>query len=132
MRIPHASWCMAQTVIRRYRENIRLLTEWEMEVLDAKLMAKDPTAHKAMLLQSSYAQRLQREITAVEDMMDRLSDEEQKVIRMRFWSSRAVVPYEYMLACNYSTRQMQRIVCTAIKIVAVNLGELNPKRWTIK
>lgn len=131
MRIPHDSWRLAQTVIRRYRENLRLLTEWEMEVLDANLKAKDPTAHKAMLLQSGYAQRLQREISAVENMMDRLSPNEQKVIRMRFWSSRSVVPYEYMLACNYSTRQMQRIVCTAIKIVAVNLGELNPKRWTI-
>ena len=131
MRISRESWSKIQTIIRQYPTSCRLITEWEMEVLDANLKAKDPTAHKALLLQSDYAQRLQREIIAVEDMMDRLSEEEQKVIRLRFWSGRNVVPYEYMRETHYSIRQMQRIVSRAVKIVGIHLGELNPKRWRI-
>lgn len=131
MRISRESWSKIQTIIRQYPTSCRLINEWEMEILDANLKAKDPTAHKALLLQSDYAQRLQREIIAVEDMMDRLSEEEQKVIRLRFWSGRNVVPYEYMRETHYSIRQMQRIVSRAVKIVGIHLGELNPKRWRI-
>ena len=131
MRISRESWCKIQTTIRQYPESCRLITEWEMEILDANLKQKDPTAHKALLLESDYAKRLRREIEAVEDMLDRLSQDEQKVIRLRFWSGRAVVPYEYMRETHYSIRQMQRIISRAIKIVGVNLGELNPKRWRI-
>lgn len=131
MRISRESWSKIQTIIRQYPTSCRLINEWEMEVLDANLKAKDPTAHKALLLQSDYAQRLQREIIAVEDMMDRLSEEEQRVIRLRFWSGRNVVPYEYMRETHYSIRQMQRIVSRAVKIVGVTIGELNPKRWRI-
>lgn len=129
MRISRESWSKIQTIIRQYPTSCRLINEWEMEVLDANLKAKDPTAHKALLLQSDYAQRLQREITAVEDMLDHLTDEEQAVIRLRFWSGRSVVPYEYMTSCHYSIRQMHRIISKAIKIAGINLGELNPKRW---
>lgn len=129
MRIPKESWRNIQTIIKRYKESCLLLNEWEMEVLDADLKAKDPTAHKALLLQSEYAKRLQREIDAVEDMMDRLSEDEQKVIRTRFWSGKSIVPYEYMMRCNYSVRAMQKIVHKAVKIVGVDIGELNPKRW---
>ena len=131
MRIPWESWNKIQTTIRQYPKSCQLITEWEMEVLDANLKEKDPTAHKTLLLQSEYAKRLKREIEAVEDMLDRLTEEEQRVIRMRFWSGRSVVPYEYMQKCAYSERQMHRVVSKAIKIVGVNLGELNPKRWRI-
>jgi len=131
MRIPKETWRHGQNVIRQYAKNCKLITEWEMEVLDADLKEKDPTAHKALLLQSEYAKRLKREIEAVEDMMDHFTEAEQAVIRLRFWSGRSVVPYEYMRKCAYSERQMQRIVHKAVKIVGVNLGELNPKRWPI-
>lgn len=131
MKMPHESWTKMQMVIRQYPKSVKLINEWEMEVLDANLKAKDPTAHKAMLLQSEYAKRLQREIDAVEDMLDRLSPNEQKVIRMRFWSGKAVLPYEYMHECHYSVRQMQRIVNRAVRIVGINMGELNPKRWGV-
>lgn len=131
MRIPSESWSKIQTTIRQYPKSVRLLTDWQMEVLDANLKEKDPTGHKAMLLSSEYAKRLMREIEAVEDMLDRLTEEEQAVIRLRFWSGRAVVPYEYMQHAHYSERQMHRIVSKAILIVGLNLGELNPKRWRI-
>lgn len=131
MRISHESWCKIQTAIRQYPESCKLLTDWEMEILDANLKAKDPTEHKALLLSSEYAKRLQREIAAVEDMLDRLTDEERAVIRLRFWSGRSVVPYEYMTKAHYSIRQMHRIVSKAIRIVGINIGELNPKRWRI-
>ena len=131
MRIPSESWSKIQTTIRQYPKNCRLITKWEMEVLDANLKEKDPTGHKAMLLSSEYAKRLMREIEAVEDMLDHLTEEEQAVIRLRFWSGRSVVPYEYMGRAHYSIRQMQRIVSKAVQIVGLNLGELNPKRWRI-
>ena len=131
MRISRESWCKIQTTIRQYPESCRLLTEWEMEVLDANLKQKDPTAHKAMLLESDYAKRLRREIEAVEDMLDHLTEDEQKVIRIRFWSGRSVVPYEYMSKCAYSERQMHRIVNKAIRMVGLYMGELNPKRWRV-
>lgn len=131
MRIPWDSWAKIQTVIRQYPRSVKLINEWEMEVLDANLKAQDPTAHKAMLLNSPYAQRLDREIQAVEDMLDMLTEEEQNVIRLRYWQGRSVVPYEYMRKANYSERQMHRIVSKAIKLVGIYLGELNPKRWRI-
>jgi hypothetical protein len=131
MRIPRESWQRIMHTIRHYRDNCKLLTEWEMEILDADLKEHDPTAHKALLLQSAYAKRLRREIEAVEDMMDRLTDEEQNVIRTRFWSGKSVVPYEYMSRCAYSERQMHRIVNKAARIVGVDIGELNPKRWRL-
>ena len=131
MRIPSESWRKISTTIRQYPENCRLITEWEMEILDANLKERDPTEHKALLLSSEYAKRLMREIEAVEDMLDRLNEDEQSVIRIRFWSGRYVVPYEYMGRAHYSIRQMQRIVSKAVQIVGVNIGELNPKRWRI-
>lgn len=131
MRIPSESWSKIQTTIRQYPKNCQRLTDWQMEILDANLKEKDPTGHKALLLSSEYAKRLMREIEAVEDMLDHLSEDEQAVIRLRFWSGRAVVPYEYMSKAHYSERQMHRIVGKAIRIVGLNLGELNPKRWRI-
>ena len=98
MRIPSESWRKISTTIRQYPENCRLITEWEMEILDANLKERDPTEHKALLLSSEYAKRLMREIEAVEDMLDRLNEDEQSVIRIRFWSGRSVVPYEYICA----------------------------------
>lgn len=131
MRIPKESWKKIQAMIRQYPESCKLINEWEMEVLDANLKEKDPTAHKTLLLQSEYAKRLAREIGAVEDMLDQLSENEQIVIRLRFWSGRGVVPYEYMGKANYSIRQMQRIVSKAVRLVGVNSGELNPKKWRV-
>ena len=131
MRISRESWSKIQTIIRQYPESCRLITEWEMEVLDANLKARDPTGHKALLLQSDYAKRLTREISAVEDMLSHFNDCEQSVIRMRFWSGRYVLPYEYMSALPYSERQMHRIISKCIKIVGINLGELNPKIWRL-
>jgi len=131
MRISKESWRKILSAIRFYPENCRLLTEWEMEVLDADLKERDPTAHKALLLQSEYAKRLKREIDAVEDMLEHLTEEERNVIRVRYWSGKSIVPYEYMVKCHYSVRQMKRIINKAVKIVGVGIGELNPKRWHI-
>lgn len=132
MKIPRESWTKIQMTIRQYPKSVKLITEWEMEVLDANLKAEDPTAHKTMLLQAEYAKRLRREIEAVENALDHLNPQEQKVIRVRFWSRRSVVPYEYMRECNYSRRQMQNIVSYMVRLVGIEMGELNPRIWTTK
>ena len=132
MKIPRESWAKIQMTIRQYPKSVKLITEWEMEILDANLKEKDPTAHKAMLLDSEYAKRLRREIEAVENAMDHLSPHEQRVVRVRFWSGRSVVPYEYMRECNYSRRQMQTIISYMVRLVGIEIGELNPNMWSTK
>lgn len=83
------------------------------------------TEAKALKLSNKYAERLEKEIKAVETVYNSLSEEEKKVMRIRYWSTKGrKIPYVKMAAVNYSERQMKRIVCRIITQVGQKLGEI--------
>ena len=73
-----------------------------------------------------YAERMKKEIEAVEFVYGNLTEEEQKVIRLRYWgkNQRKPVPYLRMQESSYSERQMKRIVGKTIKQIGRYIGEL--------
>lgn len=84
------------------------------------------TEAKALKMSSVYAERIKREIEAVEFVYKNLKPEEQKVVRMRYWrkDSKYPVPYWKISGCNYSERQMQRIVQKVVMQVGRYIGEI--------
>ncbi len=74
---------------------------------------------------SKRAERLKKEIEAVELVYRNLNAEEQKVMKTRFWSDqRRNMPYTKIDKVAYSERQMKRIVKKIISKVGVYLGEI--------
>ncbi len=74
---------------------------------------------------SKRAERLKKEIEAVELVYRNLNAEEQKVMKTRFWSDRRRnMPYTKIDKVAYSERQMKRIVKKIISKVGVYLGEI--------
>ena len=71
-------------------------------------------------------QRLHREIQAVEETYNRLPEEHQKVIRIRFWSDRERnIPYFQMTgSTNYKEAQLRRISGKFVRDVGKRLGEI--------
>ena len=83
------------------------------------------TEAKALKMTSAYADRLKKQIEAVEFVYGNLKPEEQKVMRIRFWTDRnRNVPYLKMKSVSYSERQMKRIVYKIIVQVGRYLGEI--------
>lgn len=83
------------------------------------------TERKALKLVNTYADRLEFEIRAVETVYNELSEDEKKVMRLRYWSNRSKRnPYWNMSVCNYSERQMRRIILKIITKVGKLLGEI--------
>lgn len=83
------------------------------------------TEAAALKMTSKYADQLKKEIEAIETVYNSLSEEEQKLMRQRFWSNpRKITPYSKMSVC-YSERQQHRIVFKIISKVGKYLGEIN-------
>lgn len=89
------------------------------------IKSQSVTEAKALKLTNRYAERLKKEIKAVEAVYNSLSEEEKKVMRIRYWSVKGrKMPYVKMAAVNYSERQMKRIVHRIITQVGQKLGEI--------
>lgn len=83
------------------------------------------TEAKALKMTSKRAERLKKQIEAVEMVYGSLKPEEQKVMENRFWSDRRRnIPYTKIDKVAYSERQMKRIVKKIILQVGVYLGEI--------
>lgn len=135
--IEKESWKIVELIIRRYPDKKR-----EYEEYISKIMASSPatriiiesedyskpqsvTEAKALKMTSVYADRLKKQIEAVEFVYNNLRPEEQKVMRIRFWTDRRRnVPYLKIQDVSYSERQMRRIVYKIIIQVGKYLGEI--------
>ena len=137
-KIKQDAWNQATLVLLRYLES-----KAEMREIVTDMMARDPetrgrgskqphadptaAAGERLYFNTRY-QRLKREVKAVDDALEGMTDIEKDVIKRRFWEHshgyRSPCPYEYMIDLGYERRQMQRIIRKAIIRVAVNLGEL--------
>lgn len=137
-KIPRDSWAIIERVIRRYPESKReyedrykdLVNARTESLLDGGTSGKgvfgNPTEKVALKLNSPKMERIHREIEAVEVIYDQLTEEHQKVIRIRFWSNREHnIPYFQMTSrTNYKEAQLRRISGNFVRNVGKMLGEL--------
>lgn len=137
MRLERDSWRIIELIIRRYPDKKREYEEYISEIMSSSSggeykgtgeinKPQSVTEGKALKMTSAYADRLKKEIEAVEFVYNGLREEEQKVMRERYWTDRRRnVPYLKMTQNSYSERQMKRIVYRIICQVGRYLGEIN-------
>ncbi|MCI8557933.1 MAG: hypothetical protein HFI19_09250 [Lachnospiraceae bacterium] len=137
-KIPRDSWAIIERVIRRYPESKKEYEERYKDLIGTRTESLfdggasgnasfgNPTEKAALKLNSPRMVRIHREVEAVEAVYSQLSEEHQKVIRIRFWSGRKRnTPYFQMeSAVNYKEAQMRRISGNFIKKVGMELGEI--------
>lgn len=131
------NWRIIETILLRYPETKRIYNEYVEDVMsntgsgniyrnsdEESLRPQSVTEAGALRMTSKYAERLKNEINAVEFVYSNLRTEEQKVIRLRYWSGRKPVPYLKISESSYSERQMKRIVYKVIVQVGKYIGEI--------
>ena len=136
--IERDSWKIIEMIIRRYpykRKEYNDYIDSIMASTGGKVVGEtDPdytkpqsyTEAKALKMTSVYADKIKREIDAVEYVYNTLPREEQKVMSARFWTDRKRnVPYLKIENVHYSERQMKRIAYKIIVMVGKYLGEIN-------
>jgi len=138
MNLNKDSWKITEMIIMRYPENKIAYEEYVNNVINSSgsgegyhgsnenyVEIHSVVEAKALKLTTgAYISRLTREIKAIEQVYNRLNEEEKKVMRVRYWSERyKKIPYLKMTQCSYSERQMKRIVLKIIRQVGLCLGE---------
>lgn len=139
MKVDRDSWHIVEIIIRRYPEKKREYEEYISDIMSSTqsdiyhgngvdseyTKPQSVTEAKALKMTSVYADKLKKEIQAVEFVYNGLRPEEQRVMRERYWRrQRKNVPYDKMVGTDYSTRQMKRIVKKIISQVGIYLGEI--------
>ena len=138
--IERESWKIVELIIRRYPYKKKEYEEYISEIMASSPAAgvtitdsedyskpQSVTEAKALKMNSVYADRLKKQIEAVELVYNNLRPEEQKVMRIRFWTDRyKKTPYLKMKSVSYSERQMKRIVKKIIVRVGKYIGEIPP------
>lgn len=138
-RINRASWRIIETILLRYPQRKKEYEEYISDIMASSAggssrpsdpakerdKAQSVTEAKALKMTSVYHERIKKEIEAVEFVYNSLRPEEQKVIRIRYWSKglRALIPY-LKIGASYSERQMKRIVFKTIEQIGRYIGEL--------
>lgn len=137
MRLERDSWRIIELIIRRYPDKKREYEEYISDIMSSTTSdgyqgngesnkPQSVTEAKALKMTSAYADRIKKEIEAVEFVYNGLKVEEQKVMRERYWTERRRnIPYLQMTQNSYSERQMKRIVYRIICQVGRYLGEIN-------
>lgn len=130
------SWRMIEIIIRRYPYKKKEYEEYISDIMGSSpneniTVSKEyskpqsVTEAKALKITGVYAERLKKQIDAVEFVYNGLNEVEQKLMRERFWSDRnRNVPYLKIKGVSYSERQMKRIVYKIIMQVGRYLGEI--------
>ncbi len=136
--IDRDAWHIVEIIIRRYPISKKEYSEYIDQVMASSInhsagvnftedyiKPQSVTEAKALKMTSKRAERLKKEIGAVELAYNSLKPEEQKVIKIRFWSDRRRnMPYTKIDEVAYSERQMRRIVKKIILQVGIYLGEI--------
>lgn len=137
--IERESWKIIELIIRRYPYKKKEYEEYISEIMASSQAAgvaitdsddyskpQSVTEAKALKVTSVYAERLKKQIEAVELVYNNLKPEEQKVMRIRYWTDRhRNIPYLQIKSVSYSERQMKRIVYKIIVQVGKYLGEIS-------
>ena len=133
-KIPRDSWYIIERVLLRYPDTKEEYINMREQLLegtpfnDGLPRSNYPASRMeeaVVKLQSPRMQRMEREIKAVEKAYAALSEEQRKVIRVRYWTCRwRKVPYTRIRDCHYSERQMHRICARVIRSVGKDIGEI--------
>ena len=133
-KIPRDSWYIIERVLLRYPDTKEEYINMREQLLegtpfnDGLPRSNYPASRMeeaVVKLQSPRMQRMEREIKAVEKAYAALSEEQRKVIRVRYWTCRwRKVPYTRIRDCHYSERQMQRICDKVIRSIGKDIGEI--------
>lgn len=136
--IERESWKIIELIIRRYPDKKKEYEQYISDIMVSSSAAgiivdsedyckpQSVTEAKALKMNSVYAERLKKQIEAVELVYNNLKPEEQKVMRIRFWTDRRRnIPYLQIKSVSYSERQMKRIVYKIIKQVGKYIGEIS-------
>lgn len=136
--IDRDTWHIIEIIIRRYPVSKKEYGEYIDQVMESSSnhsagvnLSEDyskpqsVTEAKALKMTSKRAERLKKQIEAVELVYESLKPEEKKVMEKRFWSDRRRnIPYTKIERVAYSERQMKRIVKRIIQKVGIYLGEI--------
>lgn len=136
--IDHDAWHIIEIIIRRYPAAKKEYAEYIDQVMTSSPASaagvkysedyckpQSVTEAKALKMTSARAEKLKKQIEAVELVYTNLKPEEQKVMEKRFWSDqRRNIPYTKITDIAYSERQMKRIVKKIILKVGIYLGEV--------
>lgn len=137
MKLERESWRIIELIIRRYPDKKREYEEYISDIMSSTCgdgyqgtgesnKPQSVTEAKALKMTSAYADRIKKEIEAVEFVYNGLREEEKKVMEERYWKDRRRnTPYLQMKQSSYSERQMKRIVYKIICQVGRYLGEIN-------
>ena len=135
--IERESWRIIELIIRRYPDKKREYEEYISDIMSStggdgykgtgeSNKPQSVTEAKALKMTSAYADRIKKEIEAVEFVYNGLNEEEKKVMRERYWTDRRRnIPFLKMRTTSYSERQMRRIVYKIICRVGRYIGEIN-------
>lgn len=135
--IERESWRIIELIIRRYPDKKREYEEYISDIMSStggdgyqgtgeSNKPQSVTEAKALKMTSAYADRIKKEIEAVEFVYNGLREEEKKVMRERYWTDRSRnIPYLKMKTTNYSEMQMRRITYKIICQVGRYIGEIN-------
>lgn len=136
--IEKESWKIIELVIRRYPDKKKEYGQYISEIMASSTAAgmkttepddyskpQSVTEAKALKMHSKYADKLKKEIEAVELVYNNLKPEEQKLMEVRYWTDRhRNIPYLQIKDVKYSERQMKRIVYKIIQRVGKYIGEI--------
>lgn len=136
--IDRDAWRIIEIIIRRYPVSKKEYGEYIDQVMASSSnhsaeanfsedysKPQSVTEAKALKMTSKRAERLKKQIEAVELVYESLKPEEKKVMEKRFWSDRKRnIPYTKIERVAYSERQMKRIVKRIIQKVGIYLGEI--------
>lgn len=135
--IERESWRIIELIIRRYPDKKKEYDEYVSDIMSSSSgedyigsssdnKPQSVTEAKALKMTSAYMDKIKKEIYAIEKVYKGLNEEEQKVMRERFWTDRKKsVPYLKIKSVSYSERQMKRIVYKVIYQVGKIVGEIN-------
>lgn len=136
--IDHDAWHIIEIIIRRYPAAKKEYKEYIDQVMTSSpapttglpysedyCRPQSVTEAKALKMTSTRAEKLKKQIEAVELVYANLKPEEKKLMEKRFWSDqRRNIPYTKIKDVAYSERQMKRIIKRIISKVGVYLGEI--------
>lgn len=136
--IDHDTWHIIEITIRKYPAAKKEYKEYIDQIMTSSpapaaglpysedyCRPQSVTEAKALKMTSTRAEKLKKQIEAVELVYTNLKPEEKKLMEKRFWSDqRRNIPYTKIKDVAYSERQMRRIVKKIISKVGVYLGEI--------
>lgn len=134
-KIPKDSWRICETIVMRYPEQKKEYTEMKEQLLEAtpyndgqprSNFPGNRVENAIVQLSSNRMLRIDRENKIVEAALARLDEEQQKVIRIRYWNETGkVIPYLKIRDVAMSERSMKRAVGRFIYYIARKLGEID-------